>query len=156
MFHYVKEPISSFTGIEKNASLLLLLLLLLLHHHHHQHGHHHSNACPSETKLFNPWEQPNLTEVAHLPISCPLWARLQPPNQTHNLMPAVMKPLGNSFSGIGCRKGGISSPENHRELKGFAEEVLTKTLKIREGGLSSVSLTINQNILDANRPKLPL
>lgn len=42
------------------------------------------------------------------------------------------------------------------KLKDFAEEVPTKTFKIREGGLCSESLTINQNILDANRPKPPL
>lgn len=78
--------------------------------------------------------------AAHLPISCPLWAHLQPPNQTHNLMPAITKPLGNIFSGTGRA----------------TEEVPTKTLKIRGGGLSSEGLTINQNIVDTNMQKPPL
>ena len=40
--------------------------------------------------------------------------------------------------------------------KGSAKEVPTKTLKIREGGLSSESLTVDQDTVDRNMQKPPL
>lgn len=55
-------------------------------------------------------------------------------------MTVITKPLGNIFSGTGRT----------------TEEVPTKTLKIRGGGLSSEGLTINQNIVDTNMQKPPL
>lgn len=92
----------------------MLLLLLLLHH-----PRHHSNARPSETKLLNPREQPNLIEGGTPTRKFPSTGSFTASNWTHKLMPTVFKPLGNSFSGIGYRKGGISSPENYREAQRF-------------------------------------
>lgn len=40
--------------------------------------------------------------------------------------------------------------------KGSAKEVHTKTLKIREGGLFSESLTVDQDTVDRNMQKPPL
>lgn len=74
------------------------------------------DVCPWDMKLPSPQKLPGLAEG-----SAPT-RELPSEGSSHSLQteivtlaPALSKPLGNSFSGVRHRNGGISSPEDRKE-----------------------------------------